>query len=636
MSMIGKRALGWSSLVALTVGVACSSDPDNPGNPPNNVDACANIEAQVASQQAFESLARFVAVETHRTGDQDPNEAKVIENVKKLEAALQAEIDDFNKGQKDKLEPFNWQTDDWAPGADHPNFRVFGVRFGRGPHKVGISTHLDTVPPGDKNVWEPFTLKRDNRLNPRTGKTEEYWVGRGSIDDKGPAISSLQALKAIAKKYDGSKLLDAVTVELFFDTSEETTSSTAAYFKAKPAEEPDLAVIFDASWCIRAEKGVERPVFTINRDAALNKKVWVDSLTSGEGPANQIPDTVTAVIKADTSGASDLNKLATEIVDRYNQYQFDDPTYRRAELIVDKSKLGDPAPQLTLTTKVKGAQHGSRPDENRKDGANPLVSLTNFVAYLVREGKVADNDVGRMSKFIEWNWGTRVFGEVRPGANYRQDDVLKKSDDVFQEGNGTSYAITRFYTLSSVISLRVDIRYALGHHSVAWDGKTEGYVGPDTPANKSNFQGIFTSLVTQFNTAAGAGPALALEKTTTGAIPDIRLPGGASFSRISDAYRAVMNQPCPARAIGGGTDAKGHTNFIAAGALFDNNFGPPVNFHGLSEAAPVSDLQLSTKIICKFLDEEVKNSPNVKQSLKVQSAKTPWHTESHSGGEDLH
>lgn len=59
------------------------------------------------------------------------------------------------------------------------------------------------------------------------------------------------------------------------------------------------------------------------------------------------------------------------------------------------------------------------------------------------------------------------------------------------------------------------------------------------------------------------------------------------------------------RAIGGGTDAKGHPELIAAGALFEANMGHPVNFHGISEAAPWQDLKDSGRILYQLIKNDI-------------------------------
>ncbi|WP_394849157.1 M20/M25/M40 family metallo-hydrolase [Pendulispora brunnea] len=621
--MMTKRTLGCASIIALMVGVACSSNDDNP--PSNNpADACSTIESDVKND--FNTLAKFVAIETYRT-ENWANEDKVTEGMEKIYAEMKQQVDAFNAGQKtSKLTLTRWDQpsvdENGKPlSGEPPTWRVFKISLGSGPRRVAIATHLDTVAPGNDS-WKPFTLeKKELDYN---GKKEEFWVGRGSIDDKGPAVATLQVIKAIARKYDGSPQLNDVTVEVIFDTSEETAMSMPNYFRLNPTQEPNLAVIFDASWCVRAEKGVERPIFTVPKDPPGTTKtgVWIDSFKTSTGPANQIPDTTTAIIKADAPAK--LDALAASIKAEYDAYKFDDPNYRHAELVVTRE-----ADSVKLVTKVAGAQHGSKPEENRADGANPLVSLANFLAFKAKDANWPENDIVRMLKFIEWTWGTKVFGEDH------NHPALQASDEIFQApNNGTTYAVTQFNdsgddsAYPNSIVLKIDIRYAQDHHgSAKWNGQTEGFI--DQMQNKpsySRFKDIFGTLVKEFNGASNPHPVSVTVKETrpkgpeSPVPPDVRKTDGPTFSRISKAYEQVEGKPCPAIAIGGGTDAKNHPNFLAAGALFGQKFGPPINFHGLSEGAPVSELTRSAKIICQFLDDEVKGATKQEAGVSTTAA----------------
>lgn len=68
------------------------------------------------------------------------------------------------------------------------------VEYGEGDEIIAVLVHLDVVPEGDGWTYPPYSGHiADNRI-----------YGRGTIDDKGPAISALYALKAI--KDSGVKL----------------------------------------------------------------------------------------------------------------------------------------------------------------------------------------------------------------------------------------------------------------------------------------------------------------------------------------------------------------------------------------------------------------------------------------------
>ena len=532
---------------------------------------------RLIEENLFQELSEFVAIQTYRGGAL--SEDQVVNHLGKIRDSLATKVEEFNLGQKaHKLELFEWKQP-----VGH-EYWLFGFRLGSGPHKIAVCCHLDTVPPGDDSSWNPFELVREQR--DYMGKaSQDFYVGRGSIDDKGPAVVAFNVLKAVARKYDGSDKLDATTVEVIFDTSEETDMAMPHYLRAMPADSPDFGIIFDASWSVRAEKGIERPKFTVARNSGGGVGMWIDHLNTPQGPSNQIPEFAEAVIHGDS--AAELAILAESVDVMYAEYSFDDPDYHRAEMTVDFDVVSR---SLTLRTAVAGAQHGSAPQENRSGGANPVVSLANFLAGLVDQGKLASNEIGEMCRFLAWGWGTKVFGEHHP-------ELLLRNDEVFETGNGTTYAATRLYTRPDLVQMELDIRYAIDHHSHSWDG-SEGMLKGES----SIFSEVFSQLTVAFN--ASASHPVTME-TSTATPPDIRLPENESFSTVAEAYLQVMGEPTPARAIGGGTDAKGHNTLIAAGALFTDELGPPINFHGINEGAPVEDLKNGARIIYRLFVDQI-------------------------------
>jgi len=562
---LGRHArLAVAALVLLT---GCgSSDIDDPP-----------ILERMLAEQFVPETSHLVTLQTYRTDDPQ-SEQRVVENLASARDYLNGLAETFNRGQRTlKLEPFEWRG---AAGTT-PSQWVFGFRLGDGPKKIAILAHLDTVPPGNAD-WRPFEPRIETRDH--RGAPQPFLVGRGAVDDKGPAVLGFIVMRALASLYDGTRALDGLSIELIFDTSEETDFSTAYYFQQ--VGEPDFGIVFDAAWTVRAEKGIERPVFTLPLGAAPSTGLFVEAFDSAPGATNQIPDTVTARINGDNAAA--LDQLAANVAALYQQYGFDDPQYRRAPLEVTRD-----ANAVVLTTKVLGAQHGSVPEQNRADGANPVVSLSNFLAHLVDDGTLVPNNVGRMLQFMAWGWGTTVFGEKHP-------DLLERHDEVFTQGNGTTYALTRVTTSAQDVALRIDIRYALGHHGTAWDGTTEGLL-----SGGSIFPDAFGQLVDRFQRDQ-PGQAIAVTSTNAAA-PDVRNPQSPLFQRISSAYERAVGSPMPLAAIGGGTDAKGVVNLVAAGPLFSLAFGPPINYHGLGEGAPIEDLRLSARILYQIMLGEVAN-----------------------------
>lgn len=115
------------------------------------------------------------------------------------------------------------------------------IEFGEGEEMLGIIGHLDVVPAGDGwTKCEPFEpLIDNNRL-----------YGRGAIDDKGPVIASLFAMKYVMDTINVNK-----RVRLIIGLNEEVSWKCIKYYK-EHEELPTIGFSPDADFpCIYAEKG---------------------------------------------------------------------------------------------------------------------------------------------------------------------------------------------------------------------------------------------------------------------------------------------------------------------------------------------------------------------------------------------
>ena len=117
------------------------------------------------------------------------------------------------------------------------------VIFGEG-EEFAILAHLDVVPAGSGWTHDPFGGEIDR-------KNGKVW-GRGTMDDKGPAIISLYCLKAL--KDSGFK--PKKKIKLIVGCNEETGWACIDYYKAH-AHMPDEGFSPDADFpVIYAEKGI--------------------------------------------------------------------------------------------------------------------------------------------------------------------------------------------------------------------------------------------------------------------------------------------------------------------------------------------------------------------------------------------
>jgi succinyl-diaminopimelate desuccinylase len=565
----------------------CGLDPTP--DDPLGCESHAYCPAEVADDDDFEALRaalaenldvllpELVGIPTVRRGEfNDPDSLARLGEVKTL---LDAEIAAFNSSTAG--EPIT--SFEWIETVGDTEYWLFGYRVGSGSRKISFINHADVVEADEADGWTPWELTREDRVY--RGTSQPFLVGRGALDDKGPMVVSLTIMKELAEQFPSLSNASEYTFEWIIDTSEETDMATPNYLNDPNVLVPELGIVFDAMWCVTAEKGLERPTFSVDRGEDPATGVWVQSINTPQGnPTNAIPSTATVVFASDSKET--MSSFADALLADYEAQVFDDPDYRKAEATVSY----EGGTTATLAAVVAGAQHGSAPQENRADGANPLVSVVNFVSNLASDGTVAPNSVSVLSQFVASIWGTRVFGEHHP-------DTLERFDSVFQEGNGTTYAVTRFETGAEAVQLYVDIRYAIGHQQGGWDNVTYGLIPGD-----SVFGGVFSDLVKDFN--AGADEQVQFT-TSTFFGPDIRSVEAPAYSKVDRAFQDVMGTPCPQIAIGGGTDAKGNLQLIAAGTLFTPNLGPPVNFHGISEGAPVGDLENSAMILYQLLLNEL-------------------------------
>ena len=591
--MLREHKYRFICLLAFVLCTLCGCSGQEPENVPITSDVKTSSHEVIDSvfdEHFLSEAEHLIRLQTWRRNNAtDADEQDVTETLRQVYDYLQERVATFNEGQKTlTLRPFEWhEQKSGTPEDSSPPHWLFGFRIGSGDKKVSIITHVDTVGPGDFS-WKPFEPRVE--LREYQGEETPFLIGRGAIDDKGPAIASFAVLRALARRFDETDDLDGLIVEIAFDTSEETSMATPHYIKDQNEISPSFGIALDAFWTIRAEKGGESPVFSIARDANTTG-IWIEDINSPEGPVNQIPNSAVATIASDS--VDELRLFEAEVESLYEGYAFDDPNYRKAEFSVSRKDDSTNENAILLKTIVSGAQHGSVPMENREYGANPLVSLTNFLAHLVENGKLSENGVGQMCKFIKWGWGTRVFGENHP-------DLLERYDDVFTKGNGTTYALTKMATDERAVTFSVDIRYATGHNSVQWDGKTEGLL-----PGESIFPEVFTQLISRYNSTY---PDVDISfETRNRCTPDIRDPNNARFAKVRAAFEKVMGKdvPFPLHAIGGGTDTKGHPELLAAGALFYDQAGPPVNLHGINEGAPIKDLRNSARILYHLLAEEI-------------------------------
>ena len=165
------------------------------------------------------------------------------------------------------------------------------------PHQLDILAHLDVVPAGEGwTVTEPFKpVVKDGKL-----------YGRGTADDKGPAVAALYAMRAV--KELGIPLKK--NVRLILGTDEECGSSDIKYYYSQEKEAP-MTFSPDAAYpLVNTEKGRFPGHFTAKFACsdALPKLVSIQAGTK----VNVVPGKAKAVVEGFTADVLETAAAETE------------------------------------------------------------------------------------------------------------------------------------------------------------------------------------------------------------------------------------------------------------------------------------------------------------------------------------
>ena len=215
--------------------------------------------------------------------------------------------------------------------------------YGEGDETLGVMVHIDVVPEGDGWNWPAFGGDLvDGRI-----------LGRGAMDDKGPAIASLYALAAVKAANIPLKR----RVRIMLGCNEESGWGCMDHYKAHE-KLPELAFSPDAEYpVVNSEKGI----FHGHYKYAFDSRIELDA---GTRP-NVVPGAATAWVPLP------LNRILP-ILEAYME-KSEYPAL--AEVDGDGSRIS-----------VTGLNaHASTPD----NGKNALQALIALLALIPLEGEDA-------------------------------------------------------------------------------------------------------------------------------------------------------------------------------------------------------------------------------------------------------
>ena len=162
------------------------------------------------------------------------------------------------------------------------------IEFGEGKELVGIIGHLDVVPALEDDGWSspPFLPSI------REGKI----FGRGAIDDKGPVVASLYAMKAIKDNVKVSK-----RVRLILGLNEEKSWKCIEYYK-NHEEHPSIGFSPDANFPgIFAEKGIMS--IELNNNFSI-KNFSILDINCNDNAINVVPKYCSITLKSNLPNIS--------------------------------------------------------------------------------------------------------------------------------------------------------------------------------------------------------------------------------------------------------------------------------------------------------------------------------------------
>ena len=161
------------------------------------------------------------------------------------------------------------------------------VEYGEGKEMVAVLGHLDVVPEGDGWDYPPYGAVIENgRL-----------YGRGAVDDKGPTVAALYALRAIADS--GVPLTRRIRV--IFGLNEEKGSLCIKHYVSKGEELPVMGFTPDGEYpIINGEKGIVTATFA--RRLGTEEKRRIAALSAGIA-SNVVPESAAAELTFQPEGA---------------------------------------------------------------------------------------------------------------------------------------------------------------------------------------------------------------------------------------------------------------------------------------------------------------------------------------------
>ncbi len=280
--------------------------------------------------------------------------------------------------------------------------------YGEG-EDLAILVHLDVVPAGKLSEWKhpPFSATEEN------GRI----YGRGAMDDKGPAITCLYAMKAL--KDQG--FVPKKKIKLIFGCNEESGWKCIEHYK-KVAKFPDYGFSPDADFpVLYAEKGILHVEFSF----PVPEKI---AFLKGGDRVNMVCDRVEAVAPFDRKAAekygvkTENGKLVT--------------LGKSAHGSTPEKGVNALRPMLAYLEEAAGL-----PETARKylfDDALSLKSLSDDTGHLTMSPDVAEIRDGKLFITVDFRYpstadGQKILDSLKQISDYT---VISHQLPLYNDKNG--------------------------------------------------------------------------------------------------------------------------------------------------------------------------------------------------------
>lgn len=292
------------------------------------------------------------------------------------------------------------------------------AEFGEGKDLVGIIGHLDVVPAIEEDWnYSPFVPTIDNNSI----------YGRGSIDDKGPVISSLYAMKAVMEYCIQNNIKINKRVRLIVGLNEEKDWKCINYYK-EHEEIPSIGFSPDADFpCIYAEKSV----LSLLIGQKLNQSaITIEDIDCENNAINVVPKFCSLILNLDST-------ISSENVIEYLKKSIENKKYEIDIYKIDNSKI--------KLTSYGIAAHSAHPDL----GINAICRLLIVLNELFQKFNI--NSYSLINNFCKY------IGENYNGNNMQ----LNFKDESGLLTMNPSQLYIKDNTLNVAINLRIPISVKL-------------------------------------------------------------------------------------------------------------------------------------------------------------------------------